>query len=217
MEMQDNTFKFFELLKGIIKTSKFILDIGSSEGSIPKDYFSVKNKLVSLDIDKKLLVKNPNKKKIIANAYLLPFRDEHFDFVILKYVLEHLDQPELVVSQLRAILKRNQFVYVVVPKYYAFQDTIYRILGKTAELLRLGKQAHIAKFTFGTLCKLFYDNGFIMIDFYEADAGLSFLDKTSARRNLKKIILLFIYLIKKITGKNLLERNEMHFLFCKFE
>ena len=57
MEMQDNTFKFFELLKGIIKTSKFILDIGSSEGSIPKDYFSVKNKLVSLDIDKKLLVK----------------------------------------------------------------------------------------------------------------------------------------------------------------
>ncbi|HPP86779.1 MAG TPA: methyltransferase domain-containing protein, partial [bacterium] len=147
----------------------------------------------------------------------LPFRDEHFDFVILKYVLEYLDQPELVVSQLRAILKRNQFVYVVVPKYYAFQDTIYRILGKTAELLRLGKQAHIAKFTFGTLCKLFYDNGFIMIDFYEADAGLSFLDKTSARRNLKKIILLFIYLIKKITGKNLLERNEMHFLFCKFE
>jgi len=212
------SFHFFELLKGICRSSNQVLDLGCSSGSMDFGTDSVGVVRIALDCDLSLLKKNNSfKNRIAADLYHLPFRETQFDFIVFKYVLEHLRYPELAVASLNSITKKNQFVYVVVPKYYAFQDTLYRFLGKTAELLGCGKQAHIQKFTFGSLCRLFYSNGFVMVDFFEADAGLSFLDRSRARKTLKGFIKLFLKFVQVLFGKNLLERNEMHFIFCKFD
>jgi len=209
--------KFWELLKGIAKSAELVIDIGSSAGSLPEYYYSPKTIVIAVDNNKELLTPAPRIKKVIADAQCLPFREVKADLIIAKYLLEHLIAPEKVVSQLRDLMNNNQFVYVVVPKYYAFQDSLYRLLGWCAQTLKCGKQAHISKFTFGSLCRLFYDNGFVLVDFYEADAGLSFLDKTKTRKKFKIWVVWFLKIFQKLFKKNLLERNEMHFIFCRFD
>lgn len=218
MSVIDSHYHFFELLKGIYRSSGSMLDLGCSSGSI--DFSAQENNglRVAVDLDFNSLKKNNAfKNKTAADIFHLPFRDVQFDFIIIKYVLEHIMHPELVAATLSNLTKKNQFVYIVVPKYYAFQDTLYRALGFLSEIFGRGKQVHIQKFTFGTLCRLFYDNGFVMVDFYEAEAGLSFLDKNKIRKFFKLIVKSTLNLIRRFSGKNLLERNEMHFIFCKFD
>ncbi len=212
------SYRFFELLKGIGRSSQSSIDIGSSSGSGEFISLDCRSFTIALDCDFSNLKKNKQiKNKIAANVYKLPFRNTGFDLIILKYVLEHLEYPELAVRAVADITKKNQFVYAVVPKYYAFQDSLYRLLGCLSEILKCGKQAHISKFSFGSLCRLFYDNGFVMVDFYEAPAGLSFLDKNKGRSAFKIIIRFFLKIFQALFKKNLLEKNEMHFIFCKFD
>jgi len=218
MSNPNNHTKFNELLKGICKSAALVLDFGCGTGSLPLNFFNrgciiigIDNELQSLQLNKTAI------RKIAGNLYYPPLSNVRFDLVILKYTLEHLQYPEIVIKKLSEFLGSNQFVYVVVPKYYAFQDVLYRFLGRCSELFGVGKQAHIQKFTFGTLCRMFYDNGFVMVEFSEESAGLSFLDKTPARKKIKIIVELFVRVFLKLFNKNLLERNEMHFIFCKFD
>ena len=124
------SYKFSELLKGIIRSSDFILDIGCNKGSLPETYFNPNSIIIGLDNNINYLSSNRTvNHKVAGNINYLPFLKGKFDFVIMKYVLEHIDTPEISVKNLQHLLKSNQFVYVAVPKFYAFQDTLYRILG----------------------------------------------------------------------------------------
>jgi len=210
--------KFLELLKGITGSADFILDIGCNKGSLPENYFHRRSSIIGLDKNADFVKSNKSVRyKAAGDINYLPFKKGKFDLVIIKYVLEHIETPEISIKNLQHLLKSNQFVYAVVPKYYAFQDMFYRFLGWLAEKTGTGKQAHIQKFTFGSFCRLFYDNGFVLVEFYEASAGLSFLDKNRFRRQLKKIVMTSLKFFYTITGKDLLEKNEMHFIFCKFD
>ena len=51
----------------------------------------------------------------VADAHYLPFAGEFFDAVIIQAVLEHVVNPQLVVSEVRRVLRGNGLVYAETP------------------------------------------------------------------------------------------------------
>ncbi len=91
------------------KVEGFILDAGTGFGAF---YDILKDKeVIYLDISLNLLKKHKGDKKICANLYYLPFKNNCFDTVLCINVLEHLDLK--VVDELLRVLKPNGKLIIV--------------------------------------------------------------------------------------------------------
>lgn len=94
-----------------------ILNLGCGErfigGESLKEYF----RLINLDIYKFPEV------DIIADAHLLPFKDNSFDAIISQAVLEHTEDPWVVANEIYRILKNKGIVYVEVPFLQGFHPS----------------------------------------------------------------------------------------------
>jgi ubiquinone/menaquinone biosynthesis C-methylase UbiE len=51
----------------------------------------------------------------IGSVFFLPFRDRKFDIVIISEVLEHLETPEVALSEMRRVLKTNGWIVASSP------------------------------------------------------------------------------------------------------
>ena len=106
--------KLFSLLKKI-ENSK-ILDLGCGHGFFSK-YLAERNEVYALDVeDFSRFFKNTNVKFIQHDAdKKLPFKDGFFDVVIANEVLEHLLNLDLVLSEIKRVLKKNGTLIADVP------------------------------------------------------------------------------------------------------
>ena len=52
---------------------------------------------------------------VVGDGHHLPFLDNSFDGVVIEVVLEHIRDPERVVSEIHRVLKRDGYVYSVIP------------------------------------------------------------------------------------------------------
>ena len=67
--------------------------------------------------------------EVVANACRIPFSDGSFDRVACLALLEHVDDPQLVVSEIRRVLKGRGIVDAVVPfchPYHPFPSDFHR-------------------------------------------------------------------------------------------
>ena len=122
----------FDILKEKVGNKrKFLcgIDLGSSGNSILSFLDNIKHKSF-LDIANVPLsqYKNENKQHpICGDLITLPYRKESFDFVTAIYVLEHIKNDTLAISEISRILKKNGMVVITVPhrmRYYSTQDKI---------------------------------------------------------------------------------------------
>jgi SAM-dependent methyltransferase len=84
-----------------------ILEVGSGVRRVRED-------VLNLEID---LFENVD---IVANATRMPFLDETFDLVICEAVLEHVPNPQAIVSEINRVLRPGGQVYVEVPFLQGF-------------------------------------------------------------------------------------------------
>lgn len=63
--------------------------------------------------------------EIIADAHSMPYRGEVFDLVIIQAVLEHVLEPDRVVSEVHRVVKPGGFVYSEVPFMQAVHEGAY--------------------------------------------------------------------------------------------
>lgn len=61
---------------------------------------------------------------------ILPFKDQSFDIVICKDILEHLLEPMAVLQEVRRVLKDDGYVIISVPNHFYFPMRIRILLGK---------------------------------------------------------------------------------------
>lgn len=61
---------------------------------------------------------------VIGRGELLPFSDGSLDIVILNDVLEHVDDPERVVSEASRVLKIDGLIYLSTPNKYSFKQIL---------------------------------------------------------------------------------------------
>jgi len=125
---KSNISKFIKLLAIDNKTPN-VLIIGAGEiGSGTDELFSAELQIVGTDV-----YLSPNV-DYVADAHYLPFKDNIFDGVLIQAVLEHVVDPQMVVSEIYRVLKKNGIVYAETPFMQqvhegAYDFTRYTVVG----------------------------------------------------------------------------------------
>jgi ubiquinone/menaquinone biosynthesis C-methylase UbiE len=113
--------RFFDEIIQIIKPLKIqnILDVGCGEGFTLKRIYDsgIKSKAEGIEyLDSAIKIgkkENPSIKIKKGTIYKLPYPDNKFDLVICTEVLEHLENPELALMELKRV--SNKYVLISVP------------------------------------------------------------------------------------------------------
>jgi SAM-dependent methyltransferase len=76
---------------------------------------------IGIDLDMEALASNSNvTHRICASCYSLPLESESVDFIVCRWVFEHLETPQLAMSEFSRVLKPGGFLYVKTPNLYNY-------------------------------------------------------------------------------------------------
>ena len=115
---------YFSLLKEFLTSSRFWLDAGAGENKVIGQYDALDFKI---GVDSRTPLANP-KNFVRARLEALPFKNESFNFISARYVLEHLEEPELVWAEWRRALKPGGRVLVQTPNILSYISFLPRLL-----------------------------------------------------------------------------------------
>lgn len=115
--------RFEEVSKLIEKTDGKILDIGCADGVFTKVIFekAKPQKIIGVDILPKSVTwakkhwKNPKMEFTAADAENLKYESNTFDAVFILEVLEHVNDPQKVLFDVKRILTKNGYAILLVP------------------------------------------------------------------------------------------------------
>lgn len=97
-----------------------ILDLGSGMGGYTIELEKKAKMIYSVDLE--ICRDFPIGKKIVpirGEALNLPFKDNTLDFIFCSSLIEHVAEPELLLSEINRILKEGKFCYLSFPPFYS--------------------------------------------------------------------------------------------------
>jgi len=112
------------LLNSIQKSLKYIngkvLDIGSGTSQYKKFFINNIDEYIALDNEETNQVMFPTSKEkfISGDIKRLPFNNDSFDTVLLTQVLEHIDDTNLAMQEVKRVLKVDGILIISVPFIY---------------------------------------------------------------------------------------------------
>lgn len=117
----------FELVKKCINKNSNckILDIGCGMGHTSLLLSKLTPQLVGIDISAegvKVSKERVNRGFVVADSVRLPFRDECFDCVVMKDVLEHIENDLQAIREVHRVLKYKGILVLYIP--YSLDDSI---------------------------------------------------------------------------------------------
>ena len=128
----DGTVAFFTQVASILRPTDVVLDFGAGRGEhIVDDENKFRSELSNLkgrcahvegcDVDDAVLQNHfLDHAEVIAPDAALPYPDDRFDIVISRYVLEHVDNPGHVASELLRVVKPGGLIAAVTPNKYGY-------------------------------------------------------------------------------------------------
>ena len=139
----------------------YVLDVGCGAGHHFHLYKNKNLKFVGVEPEEDLIQEN----MINASAEEIPFQDELFDCVVCADVMEHVDDPEKSINEIKRSLKDGGKLILTVPnkKFPFVYDPINWILGKfNTEIRGFGIWAwgHKRLYDEKSIKSLIEDNGF---------------------------------------------------------
>jgi SAM-dependent methyltransferase/uncharacterized protein YbaR (Trm112 family) len=143
-------YKYGQKLKAIqIERNGVVLDIGSGHNPfIRADVLCDKYVDTHKHRSSKGLLKRNGRPLIIGDACNLPFKDSSFDFVICRHVLEHVEDPEALLRELKRVGKKG---YIETPSPFSElihggilnQKDIARTKGIEGLIHGIGHEGHL--------------------------------------------------------------------------
>lgn len=129
-----NEVRIIEQYTGTIK-GKDVLCIGSGWGGITVAAGKIGARAVGIEPEKELIeisklrasVRSVECNFILGKGERLPFKDGTFDVIECFTVLEHVENPRLVIEEMIRVLKCEGFCYIVVPNYLYPYEEHYKI------------------------------------------------------------------------------------------
>jgi len=91
-----------------------VLDVGCGNGEITSALLRVNKKLIIKGCDNNRTAKPPFP-IVYADVHKLPFKNSHFESVLMFDVLEHIKEPKKVIAEISRVLKRGSMFHLVVP------------------------------------------------------------------------------------------------------
>jgi len=93
-----------------------MLDLGAGAGIIPEMNFKGKVKMIyGLDPDERVKENPFLDLGVCSTAEEMPFEDEKFDLIICQNVMEHIENPAHMLTQVKRVLKRGGLFLVKTP------------------------------------------------------------------------------------------------------
>ncbi len=127
------------------------LELGIAEGTGVKDLLAHFEKVTIVDGSKlaveKVRKKYPESKLTCINTYFenMDLKEEKFDTVIMAHILEHVDNPQVVLKQAKQVLNPGGTIIIDVPN----GDSLHRQLGVEMGLLEKRTQLNEADISIG--------------------------------------------------------------------
>lgn len=150
-------------IKSQNKDPQNILDVGCASGWLLSELKKEFKKTEAFGIDVygkaidygKKLYKNINLKK--ANAHKIPYPDKSFDVIVCSEVLEHVEDPDKVIKEMKRVLRRNGSLVVEIDT----GNWLFKFVWFFWTNVRKGvwRDSHIHIFNTDKLKKYFIKNG----------------------------------------------------------
>lgn len=124
----ENDYRLFQLFQGqllvrflssrhIELTGQRVVDIGCGYGGYSLALRQAGAKVVSLDRFNQNM--GHSMQSVLGDALALPLNASRFDVVVCTSLIEHLPEPERLLSELYRIVKPNGWVYLSFPPFYS--------------------------------------------------------------------------------------------------
>ena len=218
---ETNPSSYFPILKrlasnneGVLQFPK-ILDIGSGDGSklaifikenVGQEYYAIEPSMSSKEI------LNARGIKFISNDVNSNWTNGYnsfFDLVIMRHVLEHFLQPDIVLERISEVLKEDGLLYIAVPNSLKpkppLSNSFFRVV-------------HTYYFSKTSLANLLYKTGYEIINIQEGDKYHQELFVIAKKTNTKCKIEINKknYEFQKAVYKESLERESAFYYKLKF-
>ena len=176
-----------------------ILDLGCNQCEWSEEQGYTKENYVGLDTDITALKKARQNGHQVLLVNLedkkLPFKDETFDLVIAKDILEHINSYIDITRQAHCVLKRGGRLFIQVPSEWSHNiHTDYTHTGKA--------------WTVDSIHKMLSDCGFYIYDFKKAELSLKLLTI-----NPKVLLKYLTHYVLKNAGLNF--STQGYIIWCK--
>ncbi len=145
-----------------------VLDVGSHGGTFTSYMHSLlpRAKFTAIDLSADAIYygekKYPFIQFITARAEKIPFTSGSFDLVTCLEVLEHVEHPQLVIGQIKRVLKKDGDVVLLVPTENILFVCIWFLWTKLGNG-RVWHHTHVQKFRGYSLDHLLERNGFTVV------------------------------------------------------
>jgi len=154
---EEKIINIFKFIKPFLRPDTLILDVGCSTGMLLNRIANeIKCQATGIEPDPLMARVASEYFKIddVENVFLEDFLNNNakkFNFIILRHVLEHLEDPNMVLSSIVRILEKNGYLYIVVPNAFDFKPS-----KNLADSLEYG---HLYSFTPYTVKKILSKHG----------------------------------------------------------
>ena len=135
---------------------KRVLEVGCGSGGILIPFTEIGAEVVGIDFDDTYMEAGRKRGLNLIDQSIYEFQtDKKFDLIVLKDVLEHLPDLNLVLQKLKSLLSETGSIYIQVPTFEGLE-----YLGYKNDFLRYFQNAHIVHFSEASLNYIFAKNGF---------------------------------------------------------
>ena len=121
--------RYVDVARAALGAGRDVLHLGAG-----RDSYGVINRMrrsdlrvTSLDMDREGLVRNPNRRRILADATHLPFRESAFDLILCEDVFEHLQDPFRVLGECRRCLRPGGALVFLCPNRWSYISVLSRV------------------------------------------------------------------------------------------
>jgi 2-polyprenyl-3-methyl-5-hydroxy-6-metoxy-1,4-benzoquinol methylase len=137
-------------------SGKCVLEVGCGSGGILIPFTEIGADVIGIDFDDTYMEAGRKRGLNLIDRSIYEFQTAtKFDLIILKDVIEHLPDLNLVLQKLKRLLSESGSVYIQVPTFEGLQ-----FLGYKNDFLCYFQNAHIVHFSEASLKYIFAKNGF---------------------------------------------------------
>ena len=111
-----------------LRNEGILLDIGCNDCAITNFLGNVNARYVGFDISKKALKRGEKKQRVLCDACHLPVKDNTADMVICTEVIEHINDPKRLISEIARISKVNSKLLISTPNGESLFSKIQKLL-----------------------------------------------------------------------------------------
>lgn len=159
---------FAKYLSEYLPNNASILDVGCGVGNLLheiKQRADFKCLGVELSADAAKIAKQSGLDVINGSLNSANFSAGRFDAVTLLYVLEHVEDPVGILSEIKRVLKDGGYLFVAVPNYRYLHIVYESFLSRLfTDIRTLHPEEHLQNFTPGTLLKAVKKVGFTLVE-----------------------------------------------------